>query len=655
MPHDLGNSNFAIVISSIRLNKEPKEVKIKHLLYLVLGVALIAALAMLVFATESAVYEGESDTAELKHLEGLDHFLASGLRPQSADLAIGLSEDGLSKAISALQGIKSTIQASADTQLEIVESDIEIKPGLAQVFLGIRASSEKVPLQVTLKAKGVLLIKEIAFGKTQSDVPLVHYQIRIREISGRLGFWGFSIETRRWVNKLISSNITREFAEAVGFSLPLHFPAGFELGFTKEATHDSDNGQYTVSYSMPNSFLVSRQAIDFVPGIPADGALWFLAEFEGADAWSDIEEEKSEGPKSTKVKLDELRQRVAEKVAEFPPLEHDVAVIANASLFEAAIGAFNELPNEKRQIEMNLISRRGHITEESDEVFGQKGGYSLSFLDNDSLTGQAEFSDLESTWDNNELSLSGHVDINAKAHVKLRIDPYIGGGKSWRFWINGSAKVPIQVRIAARHLVFEDGSSAVLIGPVIPCNDFRLKLESDTRIKFGIITQEFIGEQVPEPQILMSSDVYWIRIVEQGTRGGLRFANGYWAGLRIVPESVIIGGDAFQFLANVSPSVVSGTPPNSEPTTADRRSIVDSWKMNMKTACPATVDPTYLFAGEDFGPNNDLVKIFRESERILEDLGDLAGAAGDIIQDIGTELEDIGKSIEKRFKKFFGL
>ena len=239
---------------------------------------------------------------------------------------------------------------------------------------------------------------------------------------------------------------------------------------------------------------------------------------------------------------------------------------ANAKFFDAAVNAFNKLTPDQRRIRAQLISREGHFKQKSNTVppFGE-GGYYVGFPSNDSLSGSAELSGLQSTWtDQAGLTLSGHIDMKAQADLKLHIDPYIGGGFSTTIGIDGSTRVPLRLSLDARHIDFGNGSSAAVIGPVFECQQFPIKLENSELIQFGIIIYEFIGDEQPSPQIIMSSDALWTQLVAEDREGVLRFDSSYWAGVHVIPVSVIVGAEGYRFFATIEPTLSVGKPLESQ-------------------------------------------------------------------------------------------
>ena len=103
--------------------------------------------------------------------------------------------------------------------------------------------------------------------------------------------------------------------------MPLHFPADFDLGFSREATQTLKSGKFTIAYLMPKNQLIDRQAIRLSPGIPTADGLWFLASIAtDEDIGVSVEGILNEN-EASESGLERLRNRVAEMVATFPQLD----------------------------------------------------------------------------------------------------------------------------------------------------------------------------------------------------------------------------------------------------------------------------------------------------------------------------------------------
>ena len=486
----------------------------------------------------------------------------------------------------------------------------------------------------------------------------------VREVGVKLGAPLIAIETRQWANQLVASKLPKEFVESLRFTVPLNYPLNSQLGFTRDESQKLEFGSYTVRFSMPKSQLGNRETFRVTPGIPTTDGVWFLGSITPSTVTGSAREAIVDEGDASEGELQRLRRRVADMVSGFPRLDSDVTVFANASFFNKVIQAFNGLPQEKRGIHAQLISREGHISKSYNKVdIVGEGGYYANFKNDDSLNGVMTISALAPRWvDGRGLTLTGTAAITAHADILLHIDPYVGGGFTTSLGIDGYSSIPLPITLDARKIDLGDGSSAAVIGPVIACEQIPLTLEGGGEIRFGVKSFQYIGESQPDPQILLSSDVSFTRLVSDETHGSLKFDTSYWAAIRIIPASVSAREDGYRISANVASSLVTGDPkpPLSDDTIHER--ILVTWKQQVQTTCPDKKDAIFLFAGQEFGPNNEIVKAlaaiskaakqaehnvdvsWERIERVAKDPTKAPEVAGEVIDNVFRET---GKAFRK--------
>lgn len=636
----------------------------------VIFLALLVVVTAVFFGIQPASYRTESVAAEIRHLATIEKLLASKPSPNSVPIAIGVSQNALSKAFKNLEGSEASTDAVGGLVLKIVETRLEIEPGHIQLSLSLDASPKGLPVVATLNARGVLLFDQIALPSTTLDTARAHYTIGIREITATVRRGTFSLPTRYWINRLIASNLGKVLAESFKISIPIHLPKPFTIGFSQEKRQVGDHGSFTIKYSMPNSVLTDRDTIRIIPAIPSDKSVWFLALFSPVDGKRPAEYQLDEDNSTSR--LQQLRRRVAKLVADYPQLNEDVALYANVSLFETIVANFNGLTPDKRQVTAELISKEGYLAHDfkSDKVLG-RGGYSAAFQSDGSLSGSATISPLRSTWTpGSGVTLDGRVNVRARSRVKLHIDPYIGSGFTTTVGIEGSATVPLRVRLDARHVDVGDGRSAFAIGPVIECHRFPLRLENNGFIKFGIITQEFVGKEQPNPLIVTSSDMIWSQLLKTDKENALRFNADYWAGLRVTPVKAVADDRGYRFFSTITTSISTRRPSILRPV-IDIESIATRWKREVQPQCPPGERPTFLFAGLPFGPNNEIVKAGRaiakaagqgkrtlklswdRIETVVKNPKKAPEIVKDVVEDVLRESGTVIKEAEKFFKRIF--
>ena len=629
---------------------------------LALVVGLGVSVAAHFFKISSAQYATSLNELELQSLQIQEAWLSSGAAPESVDLAIGVSENGLSKSLKSLQGVKATSYLVEGVILEIAETNVDISPGNIDLTLSIRVQQKGTSVSATFRAQGVLLVESIETDKQKFGASSANYRIAIREVNAELNLGLLSIRTFRLVNQVMAFHAAKEFSESLRFSLPIDIPVHPDFSVSSTKTEKTDHGEFKVHYNFTNPRLFSNTIVSIVPSIASSDALWFLSEARNSPEPTGID--SMSGGSNSMHEIEEMRSRVANLVSEFPTTNADVEIYANSSLFEKAIESLNGLSIEQRTISAELVSKEGYLVEDYKEadVVG-RGGYSIQFRDDKSMTGWGQLPTLTVAWsEGSGLTLTGNMQVRAKARLRLHIDPYIGGGFHTNLGVNGSATLPFMVVLDARRISLDDGTTAAVIGPSIKCIQFPVKFESGGDLKIGIISYEHLGERQPNPEILMSSHILWTRLAKKGKSGILHFHDDHWMGFRIVPESVRSGTKGYRFLGRLESSLESGRRLETAEMESQKERIRQRWKSEVQTECPKDRPNEFLFAGHQFGPNNTIVKGLKVAGASLELSGKAVELPWNVMKTIiteptntfkvvGKELEDVGKKVEKVIKK----
>ncbi|MGL1106481.1 hypothetical protein ACSTLM_20115 [Vibrio parahaemolyticus] len=635
----------------------------KRLALLLLAFSLVLLVVFQNFRIDPIMYGDRKLAARINHLKILDSQLAQGLTPENADIAVGISEPGLSAALASLVGVKAQSTDIDGVELEVVSARAHLEPGMLRLSLGIAARLEQVG-NVEFTASGLLLLKSISHQAAT-------YQPLLSSIEAKVKTGMFSFQTRTWVSGLLASHLVQDFAEDLRFELPLAHQAIQNMGVDKVERTDVVNdkhghiGHYVTHTHLARSILLADETLRVLPPVVTGEAVWVLGIIQ------QTEPVEAKMPVESTPSLDELerlQQRIAEYVQTFASPIADLELRLNQTLIDHALRAFNALPQEKRRVLSKLTEREGHFAKDYDEadIVGE-GGYYADFQDHNSARAQLDLLPIKTTWNDNGAQFDTELSVSASADLKVHLDPYVGGGFSTKFRIEGKTQVPLSMRLETRQLRLNDGSTVAVMGPVIECRDFPVTLSGGGDIKFGVTMHELVGEEQAEPYVLLSSArVYPSQLLEAIDDGPLRH-DEYWSEVILLPTLSKASAQGYRVFANVSATLHHG--PREETKRENEAPVlpegfVTSWKQQVQGKCPTPKGMIVHFAGEDFGPNNEIVKavkvlaasvdrtnknieisidrvntVIRDPSKTPEVLGDVLGDFGDAIEGV---VEDIG-------------
>ena len=238
--------------------------------------ALVLSLVGYFFHISAARYNTSLAAQELKSLQTLESWLATGANPDSVDLAIGLSEDALSRALQSLRGVNGKTTSIEGVVLEVSDARVELHPKNIRLFLSLNAHREGSSANITVNAQGVLLVDRVEVTENGSIASRAHYRIGIREVSTELNLGLVSFRTLGIVNEVVASHAAKEFSESLRFSMPLHIPARVNLDFPKTEEIETGLGKFTIKYEMSEPAILIDAALHIIPSIPTSDAVWFF-------------------------------------------------------------------------------------------------------------------------------------------------------------------------------------------------------------------------------------------------------------------------------------------------------------------------------------------------------------------------------------------
>ena len=443
----------------------------------------------------------------------------------------------------------------------------------------------------------------------------------------------------------------------------MRLPVDLGLSFSEETTRTQRDGSFTIRYWMDAEGFAKPTAVRTVLGVPANGAVWFLASLEDMEEGGDPSRSDAEGALDEDVP-ELVRERVSLALSEFPEIDSGMALNLHQGFLDKVVARFNALTQEERTIRVELTSYEGYLKESYKEVgLVGRGGYSVRFAKKGSAYAAAAVSPVSSEWvEGRGMKLSGRLGVRAEGVVRLHVDPFVGSGMGTDIKLAASTVVPLSVDLDARLIDNSEGVAAMM-GPAIRCERFRIKLEEKKVDILGIEMDEFVGKTQPEPWLIMGSQTHWTRLAEKRAGGELTLDEDLWIGLRTNPTAVVAGSNGYKILADIESELSIGKPDGSATATEQTDQFAAAWRRAVQRQCPEERDVVFLFAGHDFGHNNEIVKAMKllvkavdQSTDLLEvsweqlttvirDPSKAPEVAGEILVKLGREAENFIKDL----------
>lgn len=639
----------------------------KKLLRLTLIVSIAGALFGVAthLLSAHARYENTSDLpAQIGNLQQMADVLESASDAGTILFHAGLSNEALDKLAAAVVGIEVELPQAANARIRLSQLALRSSPGELRATLELIGTSPGLDGEVALSGNGVVLFDHFETPAGDAVTQAV-YRVHLEHVEPAFRLGWFTFGASRWANELLRSTAIDDLGAALQFRVPVPQLPEIDFGFVREdTTFIEDTGaNYVVRAELPRTRLSA--AVELRTPIPSHDGLHILGTRVGrtphpSDAATDADT-------ALQTQRDDLLSRVAALSERLPQLTSPVSLTVYRNLLGGIVDQVNALPQAGRTVTYQLVSWHGRLVDEIHEadIVG-KGGYYVEFDTKDSASGRVRIDALQSQWSEQGLVLTSTVSADANARLNVYIDPYIGGGFDFDMGIAGSAQAPLALTLAARKVATADGT-AFLFGPVIQCTQVPITVEGGGSVKFGVKMYELMGEEPLRPTVLLTSDAYRAPLLANLDGPALRHRASY-VQLTVTPLDIEILADAYRFKADLDVTRHDGELPPPAPSELPDTRIAAyeaEWDRTMSPACPAKSPSKFLFAGEEFGPNNEITKALQrigraaelakhntevawdDVETVVKDPTQAPAKAKEILKRTGRELERAGDRVER--------
>jgi hypothetical protein len=581
--------------------------------------------------------------------------------PWGWDLCAFFSNGLLNGALRSIAGLGGTLSKQGiDVQL----IDANLQTNLAQNSLTLHIEVQRKGVKVELKAIGRLVYRDIEL-RGDPAYPSARFQIAIDHIalSSKLAnLFPLSVSLGEDV---ISHQLIEQFLRDKYVSLKLQWPRKIPATFQRSIQQIVNDGKTTVKFTASLPGGIFEVPITFALPVVTPQGIWILASISGDNPVSPDGQGLPSDVSDLKKKRDEIYSAIKGRVSVDEVNGVDAAVWIKSTVFDKALFQnINKLSSDQRTARINLDSASGHVAEKTDKALGMEGGYWV-----DAVAASAEISlgAVNSHWSEGQgLQMALPVSADADAKLNVHIDPYIGGGFTLE-GVNlvGSGDPAVLSGVLRLKVVSTTDGSGVLFGPVVDCTATTLRVTTGGSLKLGIEQGLLLGDTAVRPSVLFESAPYYedlrqfggsdfvvshldaplIKVqtvpMQAGIPQGAVGRNGYWVTTQVE-------------LTRVSDEVDAHATKSEREALDD--ALEDAWDGEFQPTCPTKPETKVLFAGAEFGPNNEIVKFLGQAghnatmakirlEQVIKD----PSSAGSVLKDVAGNVvnEGIVKPVQK--------
>ncbi|MEM8917216.1 MAG: hypothetical protein AAGE37_00035 [Pseudomonadota bacterium] len=578
--------------------------------------------------------------SEVLNLEQSYLVLNRGPIPEYWAASMHVSSQDLAELVSPIEGLEFPIKEDSAASFKVTSFDLDPHPGRLKTSLVVE--SEVANVNLRFEINGQLKYKRTEV-KGVNNRPQHVFGLDIISVTPTATTWfgrlfGFDAIDNPRIRAIVNTYLT-ELDFPIVASEALKLPIQFD---SRQTVKTGTNGQFTLAVESP-ARTINFGLNNHFPVFTERG-LWLLGAIEKTDIPAFDE-------KNLPTSLRDLQSRKSELVASIQRIESEIdlprgsGIWLNKSIFHALIEGYNEIDTVGRTVSLRVENPAGFLVEHWEEIAGQRAGYSAALTEGGGSLrlGKADFA-----W-NDGAKLKIPLDADAWAKVRLHIDPAIGGGWKDNKGLNGKFDPQTLEATYRVRRVQVNGYSGWVSGLEFKCKFTDVSIESGGALKFGIRTGIPIGNRPSSGSVLVraydpiplkfgipANDKYVARVLVGDPQTQ---QNGYWLPFRLKVENSV------------------DVPSGQELGSIDN-SLESSWKNQTDPDCADSRPTKFLLNGQDYGPNNEIIKVIQEFISAVDKAGHNAEVALDDIEEVvrqpdrlDEKVEEIGRRVEKEARR----
>lgn len=467
-----------------------------------LAVALNGTSIQQVLATPGKVIVREREAARFQALDVTERALAVAPVPTGWDAGVYLSREMLNQTLVHFGSttVRKTAGSGAGTQVEVKA----VRLISAANSLNAEMDAVATVGQITIEFRILAAVMVAGFdrkGPNNTSQALLRVEPLEFEPTAQIGPFSFSL---RGVWARLVPDLAILLADPEVFRTVVPLPDAFEVDLKidqQDTTPVGDQGG-TISWqaSMPGSKInvgVTYSAPLFTPN-----GIWMLARLNGAG------QPEITPPSTDGMTIEQLRQRNAEissrieaAVAALPPPRGEAQVFVSRSVFATAGTLMAGLTPDKLRVTIQTTGRNGNIAGQRwrDNILGE-GGIEARLETDTGGAAAIQLAPPRATWEQGGLRLVLGAAVDARAPIRVHVDPLIGRGAGAVVGIHGRGGGAVTAS-AVPGMLSGSGRNIAIMTVRPECSMLRVDVATDGRFNagFGFIRVPSMGARLGIP------------------------------------------------------------------------------------------------------------------------------------------------------------
>lgn len=561
--------------------------------------------------------------------------------------------------------LNSVLAASSGARLEYVPSNhflsgttvtldsVRVRPSVGSMGVELALRAKKGPLVLNLQAEGNLTFQGTARKTNGTAEALLRVEPAVLRPGVSIGWVDVSL--RDFWSKL-APDLALALADPNLFvvRIPLKDEFALPLGFRRVETRQINDSGAAITYviAMPEADLTKRVSFG-TPVVTRDG-LWLFGDVEKAGQQiMTVAAPPSREPAVLKQEIFALEQRLGSVIHPFAANGNSLALRVRRNVLSELAGDLAAKPDEVRHLSMRTISATGYLARSAwrDDVLGEGG----TFAEVRSVDADIQFGRPDVGWNDGKLRLSLPIAMHASVVTHVHMDPvFLGGGVGGDTRVKGDVNEDLRVTGEVRQI--ESGQiRAVVLDGTPECKHLNVVVATNISVDASWIRTTVVGAKFGIPANvfdrfmsvpILDNREHFIEAKPQkvGKEKAWLFVPGTGAITVALEPSQAEGTETgFRFSAvvrvrrlNVEPTdeaIKAAHETNEKETDAYRDKLTEALASAQRpTGCSLKPTIAVLLGGTEFGPENEIIKLFtngnrevgkltRQAERLLATAG----------------------------------
>ena len=549
----------------------------------------------------------ETLKGQVIELEAIQQQLEQRRVPEDWKVGAFISTVTLNKALDTLEGSRVKLADFPGATFELLELDASPRSGSTRVGVTLRAFSDDRPhLGVKITGSALLLLRGVQHDADGMDTAT--FSLSMLEIAPALSWRNFTLRGSRFANQIVSSRATEQVAQGLSFSLPMRVPAVIPLQLDNVATITAGPSSYDLHLKLPPSTIDAS----FVLAAPISTrqGVWIMGGDRPAltlPTADSLPNDRAE----LRERVKQLEQVIEGRLSKVRDPAADTALWISRDYGASVFQSFNQLTDEQRRISIRLENPTGYLMERTFKVLGAEGGFSSKLTAGE---GTLQVGQVATRWVANE---GVHATIPLQASATAQVDSSVhpprifGGSRQVNAALAGVASETIDVALGLRAIT-HGNQQALMMGPVVGCDEINLTLETATEPRLGIRQSLPLTDIAMDGVVLLDTVPREMPRAVSSTNSRLSFVGEpAWISAGWTNPRVEVGDNGYMIRAEFKTAVLAKATAAQPGKPALAAGFKQAWAEQTRPTCAARKPAVVLFNGYDVVETDDIANMAR--------------------------------------------